>query len=96
VNSLASFIFYASSTNAVSFHALHRARQNDKTCEKELWNATVSRVEADGLVVKTKGGISKVYFTELPKDVQERFPGTATATAATAAAAITAGPSQPL
>jgi hypothetical protein len=24
-------------------------------------------------VVKTKGGISKVYFAELPTDVQERF-----------------------
>ena len=40
---------------------------------KEYKDATVSRVEADGLVVKTKGGISKLYFTELPKDVQERF-----------------------
>jgi hypothetical protein len=40
---------------------------------KEYKNATVSRVEADGIVIMTKGGISKVYFTELPKDVQERF-----------------------
>jgi hypothetical protein len=40
---------------------------------KEYKNATVSRVEADGIVIRTKGGISKVYFTELPKDVQERF-----------------------
>jgi 23S rRNA pseudoU1915 N3-methylase RlmH len=40
---------------------------------KEYKNATVTRVEADGIVVKTKGGISKVYFAELPKDVQERF-----------------------
>ena len=36
-------------------------------------DATISRVEADGLVLKTKTGISKVYFVELPKDVQERF-----------------------
>jgi hypothetical protein len=36
-------------------------------------NATVSRVEADGIELKTKTGISKVYFTELPQDVQERF-----------------------
>ena len=36
-------------------------------------DATVSRVEADGIVLKTKTGISKVYFVELPKDVQERF-----------------------
>ena len=36
-------------------------------------NATISRVEPDGIVLRTKSGISKVYFTELPKDVQERF-----------------------
>jgi hypothetical protein len=40
---------------------------------KEYKNATVSRVEADGIVIRTNRGISKVYFTELPKDVQERF-----------------------
>ena len=32
-----------------------------------------SHVEADGIVLRTKTGISKVYFVELPKDVQERF-----------------------
>src|SRR5439155_9475432 len=36
-------------------------------------NVTVSRVEPDGLVLSSKSGISKVYFTELPKEVQERF-----------------------
>ena len=36
-------------------------------------DATVTRIEADGIEVKTKTGISKVYFTELPQDVQERF-----------------------
>ena len=40
---------------------------------KEYKNVTVSRVEADGLVLKGKSGISKVYCVELPKDVQERF-----------------------
>ena len=40
---------------------------------KEYKNAEVSRVEADGIVIKTKTGISKIYFIELPKDVQERF-----------------------
>ena len=40
---------------------------------KEYKNATISRVEADGIVIKTKAGISKIYFVELPKDVQERF-----------------------
>ena len=40
---------------------------------REYKNATVSRVEPDGIVLKTKSGILKVYFTELPKDVQERL-----------------------
>src|SRR6266496_3281315 len=40
---------------------------------KEYKNVTVSRVEADGIVIKGKSGISKVYFVELPKEVQERF-----------------------
>ena len=40
---------------------------------KEYKDATVSRVETDGIVLRTKTGISKVYFVELPKDVQEKF-----------------------
>ena len=40
---------------------------------KEYKNATVSRVEPDGIVLRTKSGISKLYFVELPKEVQERF-----------------------
>jgi len=40
---------------------------------KEYKNATVSRVEPDGIVLTTEAGISKVYFTELPKEVQQRF-----------------------
>ena len=40
---------------------------------KEYKNAEVSRVEADGIVIRTKTGISKIYFIELPKDVQDRF-----------------------
>ena len=40
---------------------------------KEYKNVTVSRVEPDGIVLKSKSGILKVYFTELPKEVQERF-----------------------
>jgi chromosome segregation ATPase len=40
---------------------------------KEYNDATITRVEPDGIVVKTKTGITKVYFTELPKEVQERF-----------------------
>ena len=40
---------------------------------KEYKNATVSRVEPDGIVLKTKSGVTKIYFSELPKEVQERF-----------------------
>ena len=44
-------------------------------------DATISHVEADGIVLRTKTGISKIYFVELPKDVQERFHhGSATPT----------------
>jgi hypothetical protein len=50
---------------------------------KEYKDATISRVEGDGIVLRTKTGISKVYFVELPKDVQERFHyGAATASVA--------------
>lgn len=40
---------------------------------KEYKDATVTRVEPDGIVVKTDSGVTKVYFSELPKDVQEHF-----------------------
>ena len=40
---------------------------------KEYKEASVTRVDPDGIVVKTKSGITKVYFTELPRQVQERF-----------------------
>jgi hypothetical protein len=55
-----------------------------KTIEgKEYKDVTISRVEPDGLVLTTKTGISKVYFVELPKDVQERFlPSTSKTSAA--------------
>ena len=45
-----------------------------KTVSGKIYkDATVSRIEADGIELKTKTGIFKVYFTELPQDVQERF-----------------------
>ncbi len=40
---------------------------------KEYKNVTVSRVEPDCLVLISSSGISRVYFTELPKEVRERF-----------------------
>src|SRR5262249_886954 len=48
---------------------------------KEYKEDTISHVEADGIVIRTKTGISKVYFVEFPKAVQERFHyGSATPT----------------
>ena len=58
---------------------------------KEYKSVTVKRIEPDGLVLSGKSGISKVYFTELPKDVQQRFnydPQKATAYSAEQNAAI--------
>ena len=40
---------------------------------KEYKDVTVNRVEPDGVVLRTKSGISKIYFVELPKEVHERF-----------------------
>ena len=53
-----------------------------KTIDGKIYkDATISHVEADGIVIRTKTGISKIYFVELPKDVQERFHhGSATPT----------------
>src|SRR5438552_15594631 len=58
---------------------------------KEYKNVKISRVEPDGLVLSSKSGISKVYFTELPKEVQQRFnydPEKATAYSAEQNAAL--------
>ena len=40
---------------------------------KEYKDATITRVEPDGIVVKTTSGISKIHFAELPREIQERF-----------------------
>jgi hypothetical protein len=57
----------------VCFASVALADDFKTTAGKEYKNVTVSRVEPDGIVLMTKSGISKVYFTELPKEVQERF-----------------------
>jgi len=45
-----------------------------KTTEgKEYKNATLFCVEPDGIVIKTRSGISKLYFSELPPEVLKRF-----------------------
>ena len=58
---------------AVLFASLALSEDFKTTRGKVYKDATVSRVEADGIELKTKTGISKVYFTELPQEVQERF-----------------------
>ena len=58
---------------AVLFASLALSEDFKTTKGKIYKDATVSRIEADGIELKTKTGISKVYFTELSKDVQERF-----------------------
>jgi hypothetical protein len=59
---------------AVLLFASLALSEDFKTVRGKLYkDATVSRIEADGIELKTKTGISKVYFTELPQDVQERF-----------------------
>jgi thiol-disulfide isomerase/thioredoxin len=55
---------------------------------KEYKNVTVSRIEPDGIVLRTKSGISKIYFVELPKEVQERFHYNATIASAYSAQAV--------
>jgi len=57
--------------SAVRFTRAFGRLQND--WRERNKDVTVSRVEPDGIVLKTKSGISKVYFRELPKEVQERF-----------------------
>ena len=57
----------------VLFASLAFSEDFKTTNGKVYKDATVSRIEGDGIVVRTETGISKVYFTELPQDVQERF-----------------------
>jgi hypothetical protein len=40
---------------------------------KEYKDGKVTHIEPDGIVVKTRSGISKVYFVELQQEVQRRF-----------------------
>ena len=66
---------------AVLFASLALSEDFKTVSGRVYKDATISHVEADGIVIKTKTGISKIYFVELPKDVQERFHyGSATPT----------------
>ena len=52
---------------------------------REYKDATVTRVEPDGIVLRTNAGIAKVYFVELPKEDHERFKYNPAAAAASPA-----------
>ncbi len=56
----------------LSFVSIALADDFKTVTGKEYKNATVSRVEPDGIVLTNNTGISKVYFTELPKDRDQR------------------------
>src|SRR5438067_5498155 len=58
---------------AVMFASLALSEDFKTVSGKVYKDATVSRVEGDGIVLKTEKGILKVYFAELPQEVQERF-----------------------
>ena len=57
----------------LSFAAAALAEDFKTVNGKEYKDATVTRVEPDGIVLKSNSGVTKVYFTELPKDLQEHF-----------------------
>jgi hypothetical protein len=58
---------------AVLFASIALSEDIKTTSGKVYKDATVSRVEADGIELKTKTGIFKVYFIELPPEIQQRF-----------------------
>ena len=64
-----------SCTVIVCFGLFHFAFADDFKTNSgpEYKNVTVRRVEPDGIVVTSKSGVSKIYFTELPEEVQRRF-----------------------
>ncbi len=52
---------------------------------KEYKGVTVTRVEADGIMVMTDSGIEKLYFAWLPKEIQQKYGYNPAAAAAYAA-----------
>ncbi len=57
-------IFVAAQAFATDFQTLDGTKYKD---------VMVKRVEADGIVVVTDVGVEKIYFNELPKEIQERY-----------------------
>jgi hypothetical protein len=56
-----------------SFASLALADDIKTVSGKEYKNATVSRVEPDGLMVKFSGGLVKIPFTDLSKELQQLY-----------------------
>jgi hypothetical protein len=53
--------------------ALHAAGEDFTLNDgREYKNVTVSRTEPDGIVVMTSTGIVKLFFSELPEDLQKK------------------------
>ena len=50
-----------------------RTKEFKTTTGQVYKEASVNRVEPDGIVLATNSGVSKIYFTELPREVQQRF-----------------------
>ena len=65
--------FFALVSLTVCFASVALADDFKTINGKEYKDATVSRVEPDGIVLKTKSGISKVYFSELPKEIADKW-----------------------
>jgi hypothetical protein len=57
----------------VCFASIALAEDFKTTDGKEYKNAKVNRVEPDGIVITRSAGVAKIPFTDLPRDVQERF-----------------------
>lgn len=43
------------------------------TAGRSFKNVTISRIEPDGIVVITRTGVIKLYFTELPQEIQQKY-----------------------
>jgi hypothetical protein len=58
---------------AALFTSIVLADDFKTTDAKEYKNAKISRVEPDGIVITFSGGIVKLPFVELPRDVQKKY-----------------------
>ena len=70
--------------------AAHGVAADFKTLDGTRYSGVaIKRVEADGIVVQTGVGVSKIYFTELPAEMRERYSHQAASAAASPAVVAT-------